>query len=114
MRTVGLGLVLALWGLGVEGRAADAAPEEVQIVVDHGYTPSKVTVQEGTPLRLTFLRKDYSGCTKEVVFPTLGIKRELPVNKPVVVDVPPQKPGEVPFQCGMAMLKGSVVVTPAP
>lgn len=41
----------------------------------------------------------------ECVFPTLGITRELPVNQQVVIDIPVQRSGEVPFRCGMNMVK---------
>ena len=96
MRRVGLVLVVMLVssGIGRVAGAADTAPREIEIVVENGYTPSRVTVQEGEVVRLTFLRKDYSGCTKEVVFPSLGIKKDLPVNKRVSIDLPAQKAGE--------------------
>jgi plastocyanin domain-containing protein len=43
-----------------------------------------------------------------VVFPSLNIKRALPLNEPVVIEFTPAKTGE--FACGMNMLKGVVVV----
>lgn len=65
-------------------------------------------------MQLRFLRKDYSGCTKEVVFPTLGIRKTLPTNEPVVIDLPVLEPGEVPFHCGMKMVKGAILVSAEP
>jgi plastocyanin domain-containing protein len=45
-----------------------------------------------------------------VVFPSLNIKRALPLNQPVVIEFVPAKAGDVAFACGMNMLKGVVVV----
>jgi plastocyanin domain-containing protein len=44
-----------------------------------------------------------------VVFPSLGVKRALPLNEPVTIEVTPAR-GELAFACGMDMLKGTVVV----
>jgi plastocyanin domain-containing protein len=35
-----------------------------------------------------------------------GIKRELPLNQPAVVEFTPSKTGEFKFTCGMDMLRG--------
>ncbi|HEX5751017.1 MAG TPA: cupredoxin domain-containing protein [Archangium sp.] len=87
-------------------------PREVQVRVERGYNPARIEVREGERVRLTFLRTEYTPCTKEVVFPTLGIREELPPHQPVTVELPPQKVGEVEFHCGMKMSRGKVVVTP--
>lgn len=47
-----------------------------------------------------------------MVFPTLGLRKELPPDVPVVVDLGTPAAGEIPFQCGMNMIRGVVVVTP--
>lgn len=118
-----LALALSLAGLGTARADAPPAPpaaplapatREVEIIVDGRYKPSRVEVVEGELVRLKFVRKDYSGCTKEVVFPKLGIKRELPTNKPVLIELPALAPGEYEFKCGMNMVKGLLVVKPRP
>lgn len=94
-------------------RGADPVPTQppaIEVVVEAGYHPDRVVVKQGDPVRLTFLRKEYTGCTREVVFPTLGIRRELPPNQPVEVDLGTPVVGEIPFQCGMQMIHGTVVV----
>jgi plastocyanin domain-containing protein len=110
-------LLVALLGLGAltDARASDdpapaqaAAP--VEIVVENGYHPDRIVVKAGQPVRLRFVRKEYSGCTLEVVFPTLGIRQKLPTNEPVVVDLGTPEAGEIPFHCGMKMIHGVVVV----
>lgn len=86
--------------------------QEVRVTVEKGYHLDVASVTEGKPIRLVFVRKEYSGCTKEVVVPSLGIRRELPVGKEVVIDVPAQQPGDLAFECGMKMVKGKLKVTP--
>ncbi len=109
-----LSLLLAPFGaaplLLTPAEAADA--REVEIVVDHGYQPSRIVTQEGERIRLKVLRKDYSPCAREIVFPSLGIRRELIVNEVAVLDLPPLTPGDVAFHCGMNMLHGTIVVEP--
>ena len=89
-----------------------AAVREVEIVVEGSYKPARVPVHEGERVRLKFVRKESNSCTREVIFPKLGIKRELPPNKPVMIVLPVLAPGEYEFKCGMNMIKGSIVVAP--
>ena len=111
-----LSLLLAPFGaaplLLSPAEAAGADAREVEIVVDHGYQPSRIVTQEGERIRLKVLRKDYSPCAREIVFPSLGIRRELVVNEVAVLDLPPLTPGDVAFHCGMNMLHGTIVVEP--
>ena len=92
-------------------RAQDATPvREIEITVRGGYTPNRITVREGERVRLRFVRHEYSSCTREVVFPSLGIRRELPPNQPVVIELPALSAGEHAFHCGMNMVRGTIVV----
>lgn len=91
----------------------EAAPREIDIVVQGGYHPSQIDLRVGERARLRFTRKEYNSCSKEVVFPTLGIRRELPPNVPVTIDFPARTVGEYEFHCGMNMIRGKVVVTNA-
>jgi soluble P-type ATPase len=104
------GLSLALGAVAADGVAQ--APTEIEIVVQGGYRPDRIEVRAGAPVRLRFVRHEYSGCTREVVFPSLGIRRELPPHTPVVIDLGVLAPGEYPFECGMGMIRGVLVVSP--
>jgi plastocyanin domain-containing protein len=42
--------------------------------------------------------------------PALDLRKELPPNKPVLVDLPALAPGEYEFRCGMNMVRGSITV----
>jgi plastocyanin domain-containing protein len=89
----------------LEGRRIDitAGPE--------GYSPATVDAKAGESLVLRFTRTTKSECLSQVVFPDLKITKDLPLNTPVEVAVKADKPGKIPFQCGMAMVHGSINVT---
>lgn len=44
------------------------------------------------------------------MFPSLNIRRDVPLNQPVVVEFTPPRSGEIAFVCGMNMIGGTVVV----
>lgn len=79
-------------------------------VTEKGYEPDKVRFRAGLPARLTVVRTTDKTCGTEIVFPTLNIKRALPLNAPVVIEFTPAKTRDIAFACGMNMLKGVIVV----
>ena len=88
------------------------AVREIEVVVEGGYKPKRIEVRKGERVRLRFVRKEHGPCTREVLFPKLDIRRELPTHQPVLIELPALEPGEYEFKCGMNMIKGAVVVTP--
>lgn len=62
--------------------------QEITITVDGGYSPARIRLKAGRPVRLTFHRLD------------------LPLNGRTSLELPPRQPGEYPFHCGMAMVRG--------
>ena len=87
--------------------------QEVEVVVRGGYTPDRIEVRQGRPVRLTFVRRESNPCTEQVVFGDFGIARELPEGERVAVEFTPQTAGEFTFHCAMNMVRGTLVVTPA-
>jgi Cupredoxin-like domain len=75
-----------------------------------GFDPAVIEAKAGQPLKLAFFRPNAANCAREVVFPDLGIRKELPPGQTVVVDITPQKSGPLAFECGMKMLKGQLIV----
>lgn len=87
--------------------------QEVEVVVRGGYTPDRIEVRQGRPVRLTFVRRESNPCTEQVVLGDFGIARELPEGERVAVEFTPQTAGEFTFHCAMNMVRGTLVVTPA-
>jgi hypothetical protein len=75
-----------------------------------GFDPASIAAKAGQPLKLAFFRPNAANCAREVVFPGLGIRKELPPGQTVVVDITPPKSGPLGFECGMKMLKGQLIV----
>jgi Cupredoxin-like domain len=75
-----------------------------------GFDPAVIEAKAGEPLKLAFFRPNAANCGREVVFPDLGIRKELPPGQTVIVDITPTKSGPLGFECGMKMLKGQLIV----
>ncbi len=114
-------LLLLVLTTGCERRATatdpEAAPAEGNVartsrsvtIDGTGYHPNSVSAPAGQPVRLTLTRTSDEGCGQQVVFPTLNIRRDLPLNRAVVVDFSMPASGSVAFTCGMDMFRGSIV-----
>jgi cobalt-zinc-cadmium efflux system membrane fusion protein len=79
-------------------------------VTSKGFEPERVTMRAGERARLTFIRTTDQTCATEIVFPSLDLRRALPLNQPVAVELTPSKAGDIMFVCGMNMFKGVAVV----
>ena len=90
-------------------RPAMAAGQTFQVTVTAaGFEPSTLTMKAGVPAKVTFRRTADPSCATEVVFPSLNIRRALPLNQPVEVRFTPTA-GQIAFACGMDMFRGTVV-----
>lgn len=93
--------------------AADktATPQVVQLsVTEKGFVPDKISVKPGTHVILKVTRKTDSTCATEIKISEKKIKKELPLNKEVSVDVGMLEKGKIGFACGMDMITGFIVV----
>mgnify|MGYP001570514364 FL=1 len=86
--------------------------QKVEITVDGGYKPERVQLKVGVPAELTFIRKSTSGCFEEVLLPDFGKSAKLPVGKPYIIKIKPEKVGVFTYSCGMHMFFGKIEVTP--
>ena len=101
-------VVYSSLGMAQENSKKETADKTQVTVTEKGFEPSSVTVRANAPAKITFLRKTDKTCATEVVIPEYNIKRELPLNKPVVIEFTPKKPGEIAFACGMNMYHGKI------
>ena len=84
-----------------------------RIIVRSGYHPKPIVIAANEPVTLEIRRDESSACSREIVFPTLGIRRELPTGEVVQIALPPSAAGVIPFTCGMDMMKGEITVRAA-
>jgi plastocyanin domain-containing protein len=90
---------------------AASGAQEIQLeVTDAGFVPAQVTVQKDRPISLTITRKTDQTCAKDIVFKGMDVKKDLPLNEAVHIELPAQAAGTVEYACGMDMIKGSLVV----
>ncbi|OGE25157.1 hypothetical protein A3H85_02550 [Candidatus Daviesbacteria bacterium RIFCSPLOWO2_02_FULL_40_8] len=83
---------------------------EVEITVSGGYSPQVISLSKGKLTKISFKRTDASSCLEEVIIPDFKIKKFLPLNQIITVEIIPQKTGEFRYSCGMNMYHGKIIV----
>lgn len=105
------GIIFTYWFfLMKKSRRVDVTSSSVDIKVEGGYTPEVISIPKGETTKLIFTRKDSNSCLEEVVLSDFKIKRFLPLNEPVTLEITPQRSGEYTYSCGMNMFHGKIVV----
>ncbi len=95
-------------------QSAGHARQTVRITVsDTGFEPDRLTLTAGVPAWITFVRTTDATCAKEVVFPPLNMRRELPLNTPVVIEFTPSH-ADLGFVCGVNMFRGTIAAQLGP
>lgn len=105
-----IAIVLTYWFFLMKKEDIVMVKDEIDIRVDGGYSPSVIEIPQGQTTKINFLRKDPSTCLEEVVLSDFKIRKFLPLNKTVTVELTPQKSGEFGFECGMNMFHGKIIV----
>ena len=79
-------------------------------VIDGIYIPARIELSSHQEITLIFLRKDPSPCSEYVVFDTLNISAQLPLNKKHEIFLGKLSPGKYAFTCQMQMYRGELIV----
>jgi len=74
------------------------------------FTPSDLQIPAGKAVRLIVDRPDANACSKQLVLPGLGIKRDLPDYGTTTIDLPATDTGTFTMTCGMGMMSGRLIV----
>jgi plastocyanin domain-containing protein len=100
----------ALAALAGCGASAHATPE-IHIQVTHqGFVPAEKSVRRGAPVVLVFTRVVDETCGTDVVFPSLHRGYDLPLNKPVRVELAADEVRDTLFfNCSGEILTGMLV-----
>ena len=108
-----LALATTLAILGTPAGAAPAKSREQRIVItvtDNGFEPASVHLKAGRPVRLVVTRKVERTCVTDIVVGEFGIRKPLPLGKPVEVRFTPRKAGTIRYACAMDMVAGNLIV----
>ncbi|NBO66009.1 MAG: hypothetical protein EBU88_14405 [Acidobacteria bacterium] len=84
--------------------------ERTVTLTERGYEPERIRLRRGVPARLTFIRQVEATCATEIELLGYGIKRDLPLNQPVVVEFTPTRSGELTYTCSMKMVGGKILI----
>lgn len=104
------GIVFTYWFFLMRKEKEVTVSDSVDIVVDGGYSPEVISIPRGRTTKLNFIRKDPSSCLEEVIIPEFKIRKFLPLNQKLSVEITPKKPGKYEFVCGMNMFHGKIIV----
>jgi plastocyanin domain-containing protein len=106
-----LGVALLAAGCSRATQTAGDSTARVAIAVtDSGFVPASVAVRAGKVVTLVVTRETDQTCAREIVLAEQGIRKELPLGKPVEITFTPSGKGEVPYTCGMNMVSGRLIV----
>lgn len=104
------GIVFTYWFFLMKKDKVVSVTDSVDIIVEGGYSPNTISIPQGKTTKISFLRHDPSSCLEEVVLGDFKIRKFLPLNKKVTIEITPQKAGEYNFTCGMNMFHGKIIV----
>jgi len=83
----------------------------IKIRVDsRGFSPNEVMILPGQQLRLAIERAPEPNCASEIVIPTLGIRRRLPLGQTTILELPSITEDRISFSCGMGMYGGVFIL----
>ncbi len=90
-------------------RSADGT-QEVRVVVEGGYRPSRIELEAGVPAVLRFERREDDPCTELLVSELWPSTHRLRAHAETEIRFTPQRPGRYAFTCGMGVYSGEFVV----
>lgn len=105
-----IGIAFTYWFFLMKREKAVEVGDSVDIIVEGGYNPEVISIPRGRPTKINFIRKDPSDCLEEVVVGDFKIRKHLPLNQKVTVEINPRESGEYGYACGMNIFHGKIVV----
>ena len=105
-----IGIAFTYWFFLMKKEKEIAVTDSVDIIVEGGYSPEVISIPKGKTTKINFIRKDPSSCLEEVVLGDFKIRKHLPLNQKVTVELTPQQSGEFGYACGMNMYHGKIIV----
>lgn len=79
-------------------------------VTENGFEPNEIKVKDKSHVILQITRKTETTCATNIMLKDLNIKKDLPLNQQVDVDLGVLKKGDISFACGMNMITGHIII----
>ncbi len=105
-----LSILFTYWFFFMKKTNIVQAEGTIDILVEGGYKPERIAIPYGKTTKLVFHRKDSSSCLEEVVIANFKVRKFLPLNEKIEIEINPTKKGEFDFSCGMGMFHGKLIV----
>ncbi len=105
-----LGIGFTYWLFLMKKETEIQASDSIDIVVEGGYSPDVISIPKGKMTKINFIRTDPTSCLEEVVLGDFKIRKYLPLNQKITVELTPQQSGEFGYACGMNMYHGKIIV----
>ncbi|HLC95316.1 MAG TPA: cupredoxin domain-containing protein [Patescibacteria group bacterium] len=107
----GFGIIVFIyWFFLMKKEKAVVAGTSIDILVEGGYTPTVISIAKGQKTKINFRRTDANSCLEEVVISDFNIRRHLPLNEQVTIEILPKQEGIFVYTCGMSMFHGKIIV----
>ena len=105
-----LGLSLALALAGGCARQEKSRYAEIAIhVTPDGFVPKHAFAPRGQPVTLVVTRDTDETCAKDMVIAGIDSTWDLPLHRPVHIDLPRGVTDTLRYVCGMGMERGDVI-----
>lgn len=107
----GTNFSLDFWNTGNSG-VESSIVDDVQVVkmdVDWSFKPNEFVIKKGVPVRWEINGINVSGCTNEIVIPSLKLSKKINSGMNVL-EFTPENVGTIQFSCWMGMQGGKFIV----
>lgn len=104
------GILFTFWFFLMKKEKTIEVEDSVDVIVEGGYSPAIISIPYKKLTKINFIRKDANDCLEEVVLGDFKIRKKLPLNEKVTIELTPQQKGEFTYSCGMNMYHGKILV----
>lgn len=103
-------LIASLLTLTTQASFAKAEAQNIPVkVTENGFEPSSINVKPGSRVTLKVTRTTDTTCATSIQIKEKKIKKELPLNQEVSIDLGTLKKGKITYACGMDMISGHII-----
>jgi len=106
----GLSVNLPTGGSSAEVSSSVDGEQVVRMTVDYsGFSPNVFKIKKGVPVKWIIDGEQVSGCTNEIIIPSLGVRKKIYPGENII-RFTPDKEGTIGFSCWMGMVRGKFIV----